>query len=148
MSPKIGAIFPEVFRHLFQKPATVHYPFVKGFVPKGLRGKPVMDPHLCIGCKMCERDCPSEAIEIHQAEPKAEAKPAEAAPKVEAAAADGSAKPAKEKVKKEFFMVFYLDRCTHCAQCEEVCPRKAIVMDEHFEDAALSREALKFVYKL
>jgi len=46
MSLKLGAMLPEVLRHLFKKPATVPYPFQKLQVPKRYRGSPVMDPPL------------------------------------------------------------------------------------------------------
>jgi len=48
MSLKLGAMLPEVVRHLFRKPATVQYPFEKLELPKKFRGSPVMDPALCI----------------------------------------------------------------------------------------------------
>ena len=129
MSIKLGAMFPEVFRHLFKKPATVQYPFEKNTVPKDLRGNPVMNPDLCIGCHMCERDCPAEAIEIAQ---------------------QGETTTAEGKVKKRFMMTLYIDRCCHCAQCEESCPvkpAKAIRMNQEFEDAAFDRGSLKVIYK-
>jgi len=126
MSLKLGAMLPEVLRHLFKKPATVQYPFQKLQVPKRYRGTPVMDPPLCIGCQMCVRDCPSEAIEINK---------------------ESETTDAEGKTKKSFSMTLYLDRCTHCAQCEEVCPKKAIHLDETFEHAAFDRGALKFIYK-
>jgi formate hydrogenlyase subunit 6/NADH:ubiquinone oxidoreductase subunit I len=119
-------MLPEVLRHLFKKPATVQYPFQKIGVPKGFRGRPVMDPNLCIGCQMCVRDCPSEAIEIHK--------------ESETTSAEG-------KVVKKFSMTFYLDRCSHCAQCEEVCPKKAIHLNQDFEDGAFDRGSLKYIYK-
>jgi hydrogenase-4 component H len=126
MRLKIGAMLPEVFRQLFKKPATVPYPFQKLQVPQTLRGNPVMNPGLCAGCRMCERDCPSEAIAIQK---------------------DSETTDEQGKVKKNFSMIFYLDRCTHCAQCEESCPKKAITMDNRFEDAAFNRESFKIVYK-
>lgn len=129
MSLRLGAMLPEVFRHLFKRPATVLYPFEKNTVPKGLRGRPVMDPDKCIGCKMCERDCPAEAIEIKQ--------------ESETTAGDG-------KVKRRYSMTLYIDRCAHCAQCEEVCPvkpEKAVRLNEFFEEAVFDRGALKFIYK-
>jgi len=144
MTLKIGAMVPELVRHLFRRPATVLYPFEKFTLPQGFRGKPVMDPMLCIGCRMCERDCPAEAIEIHEDPdtPPPAPEPASSEP----AGTDAAAKPFKPK--RQFYMVYYLDRCTHCAQCAETCPRKAIVMDGQYEDAAFSRDALRFVYKI
>jgi len=47
-----------------KKPATVRYPFEKLPPVEGLRGKPVWDMVKCIGCGLCERDCPTLAIEM------------------------------------------------------------------------------------
>ena len=44
MKLKLAAMLPEIARHLFRKPATVEVPFQSIPQPKGLRGKPVMDP--------------------------------------------------------------------------------------------------------
>jgi formate hydrogenlyase subunit 6/NADH:ubiquinone oxidoreductase subunit I len=126
MNLKIGAMLPEVIRQLFKKPATVQYPFERNKVPATLRGKPVMNPGLCVGCKMCERDCPSEAITIQKVSETTDE---------------------QGKVKRNFSMTFYLDRCTHCAQCEESCAKRAITMDNCFEDAAFNRDSLKIIYR-
>jgi hydrogenase-4 component H len=126
MSLKLGAMLPEVMRHLFKKVATVPYPFQKLKVAKGFRGRPVMDAKLCIGCQMCVRDCPSEALEINKESERTDE---------------------QGKVIKSFSMTLYLDRCTHCAQCEEICPKKAVTLDEQYEEAAFDRGALKFIYK-
>ena len=115
---KVGVFVPELLRHLFKKPATVDYPFVKLEVPEGFRGTPQLTPALCIVCKACERDCPAEAIEIT---PVAEAD-------------------------KTFRMIIHNDRCIHCAQCVDSCPttpKKAMDMDDLFEIAAFDRHALK-----
>lgn len=47
-----------------KKPVTVRYPFEKLPPVEGLRGKPVWDMAKCIGCGLCERDCPTVAIEM------------------------------------------------------------------------------------
>jgi len=54
----------ELLSHLFRKPATEKYPFVKVEVPEGFRGKQVYDINLCISCGLCSRDCPAKAIEM------------------------------------------------------------------------------------
>ena len=60
----ISPMIKEVFSHLFLKPATGKYPFVKAEVPEGFRGKQVFDISLCISCGLCSRDCPAKAIEM------------------------------------------------------------------------------------
>ena len=51
------------------------------------------------------------------------------------------------KVKRRFSMTLYVDRCAHCAQCEEVCPAKpdkAVTLNDFFEEAAFDRGASIF----
>jgi len=115
MKVKIPSFMPEVLRHLFRKPATVKYPFVKLEVPKGFRGSPVFHSAKCIGCMICVKDCPAEAIEIIRV----------------------------SETEKKFKMILHNDRCIHCAQCEESCPTKTYVMDQEFELAVFDRHKLK-----
>jgi NAD(P)H-quinone oxidoreductase subunit I len=115
---KIAVFLPELFRHLFRKPATVDYPFQKLEVPKDFRGTPFLHPEICIVCKACERDCPAEAIEITSV----------------------------NEAEKMFKLVIYNDRCIHCAQCVDSCPTnpvKAMEMDALFELADFDRHDLK-----
>ena len=60
----VSQMVKEVLSHLFIKPATGKYPFVKAQVPAGFRGKQVFDINLCISCGLCSRDCPAKAIEM------------------------------------------------------------------------------------
>ena len=46
------------------KPVTQLYPYEKSVVPKGFRGLIQYDLDKCIGCGLCERDCPSKAIQM------------------------------------------------------------------------------------
>ncbi len=125
MRLRLGAMLPEVVRHLFRKPATVEVPFVPVPPPANVRGTPVMDPQKCIGCLRCEKDCPAEAIEIRK--------------HFEFTNEAG-------KNVKRFSMTLYIDRCTHCAQCAESCPVDAIVMDPVYSHPAYDREHLKVIY--
>ncbi len=114
---KIAVFLPELLRHLFKKPATVDYPFVKLEVPKDFRGTPFLDPSMCIVCRACERDCPAEAIEITSV----------------------------NEAEKRFRMVIHNDRCIHCAQCVDSCPTtpKAMHIDSLHEIADDSRHKMK-----
>jgi formate hydrogenlyase subunit 6/NADH:ubiquinone oxidoreductase subunit I len=60
----VSPMLKEVLSHIFKKPATCKYPFVKAEVPEGFRGKQVFDIGLCISCGLCSRDCPAKAIEM------------------------------------------------------------------------------------
>jgi NADH-quinone oxidoreductase subunit I len=126
---KAGIFIPELLGNLGKAPVTGGYPFVKIHVPEGFRGVPRLRPDTCLGCKACVRDCTSEAIEIEQKPPSPSDPPPE---------------KGRNPVKK-FRMILYLDRCIHCARCAEVCPKDAIYLDQEFEVANFTREALRIV---
>ena len=66
----VSPMIKRVFSHLFTKPATCKYPFVKAEVPDDFRGKQVFDISLCVSCGLCSRDCPSKAIEMVEVDGK------------------------------------------------------------------------------
>jgi formate hydrogenlyase subunit 6/NADH:ubiquinone oxidoreductase subunit I len=73
MGKKKSSVTPMVkalLSHLFRKPATGKYPFVKAEVPEGFRGRQVYDINLCISCGLCSRDCPAMAIEMVEVDGK------------------------------------------------------------------------------
>lgn len=107
----------QVLNSLFKKPATVRYPAEKLEMPEKIRGKIVFDPAACIGCKMCERDCPAGAIKITKI-------------------AD-----------KQFEAEIRLDKCIYCAQCVDSCPRKALRFTSEIELAGPKADKLKAVYR-
>ena len=111
-----GRMFSQVLHSAMRKPITVRYPFVKVEMPKRFRGKIAFNPTTCIGCKICERDCPSAAIFI------------------------------RKIADKKFECDIDLARCIYCAQCVDSCPKKSLVTTEDFELAQLSRGKLKVVY--
>lgn len=109
---KLGSILPEAFKNLFKKPATVGYPFTAAVIADKFRGKVKFTQSLCIGCKLCMRDCPADAIEIIKV-------------------AD-----------KKFKMFYRMDRCIYCAQCVNTCPKKALEMTEKFDLADYDKSRL------
>ena len=110
---RIGAMLGDIGRSLFKKPATEFYPFIKKGTPERLRGALNFDAGKCTGCKICVRDCPANAVEIHVI----------------------------DKATKRFVLRFYSDRCTFCAQCVVSCNFDSLGMShEQWELAALSRE--------
>lgn len=105
----------QLLSSLVSKPATHRYPFEKAVMPANFRGKLKFYPEKCIGCKLCMRDCPSNAIQINKVGDK------------------------------RFEAVFSLDRCMYCAQCVEICPKKALGITPEFELAQLDRKNLKVI---
>lgn len=111
---KIGTMLGEIVPSLFKKPATDLYPFERNPAPERLRGRLVWDADKCVGCNLCVKDCPTEAIKIYTLDKKA----------------------------KRFVMRYYTDRCIFCSQCVENCRFGALEMSNtDWELATLEREA-------
>jgi formate hydrogenlyase subunit 6/NADH:ubiquinone oxidoreductase subunit I len=109
----IATMLKDVLTSLVQPPVTERYPFERPPVPPRLRGMLTWDPKKCIGCGICVRNCPSEALELNVIDRK----------------------------EKRFVMRYRVDRCLFCAQCVISCPRDALAMSsERWELAALSKE--------
>ncbi len=118
------------FRNLFRKPVTVQYPAVKRPIPQRWRGGTfalTIDPKTgeenCIGCKLCEKICPSEIIVVE----------------MEKHSGRGWAKG----------FILNLQACLQCELCVQVCPTDAIVMlyqlgtvTSQREDLILNKEKL------
>jgi len=114
-----GKMLKQVLGSIFKKPATTDYPFHKkeSDTPDRFRGKLLFHPEMCIGCKMCMRDCPANAITI------------------------------RKIADKEFEADIDLGKCIYCAQCVDICPKKALEATKKFELASLLREKLKITFK-
>jgi ech hydrogenase subunit F len=67
---RISPMWKRTVSHIFTKPATTKYPFVKPQLPDDFRGQQVFDIKLCISCGLCSRDCPAKAIEMVEVEGK------------------------------------------------------------------------------
>jgi len=61
-----GKMFREALKHLLKKPATIKYPAESANIPERFRGKLKFYAEKCIGCKLCMKDCPSDAIHIEK----------------------------------------------------------------------------------
>lgn len=55
-------------RNLFQGPATVLYPIQKKETYSNTRGRVEITIEDCISCGMCQRSCPTGAIEVQKAD--------------------------------------------------------------------------------
>jgi formate hydrogenlyase subunit 6/NADH:ubiquinone oxidoreductase subunit I len=111
-----GRMAGEVLRHVMMKPATVPYPFGPADLPKDYRGKIQFIAVKCVGCKLCQKDCPSQALVINKVGDK------------------------------RFEAVFQLDRCIYCAQCVDSCAKHAMLWTSEFELATLDKSTLRIVY--
>ena len=111
-----GKMVYEVLKSIGRKPATVLYPFVRVEMPPRFRGKIAFTSAKCIGCKMCMRDCPTNAITINKVG------------------------------EKRFEAVFDNDRCIFCAQCVDTCPKEALASTPEYELAVLDRSQLKTTF--
>jgi len=130
---RISPIFKRAASHIFTKPATTQYPFVKPVLPSDDRGKTVYTVDSCnvidIGagsdeltldvksivgsnCRVCVRDCPAVAIEIVEVE-------------------GGRKRPQID-----------FNKCIFCHQCVETCPRGAIKSSIFYELATTDKCAL------
>lgn len=107
-----GKMFSQAVKSLFKKPATINYPAQKANFPAGFRGKLTFDPSVCVGCKLCMKDCPSHAIEILPGE------------------------------EGKFRAVVHLDKCIYCGQCTDSCRKGALRCTTEFELAAYERGSL------
>jgi formate hydrogenlyase subunit 6/NADH:ubiquinone oxidoreductase subunit I len=108
-----GKIIKQVLMTFAKKPATVCYPFVKTDMPKKFRGRLIFHADKCVGCGMCVKDCPSNAITITKVGDKM------------------------------FHAEIDLGKCIYCAQCVDSCFKKALEITSKFELASLDRETLK-----
>lgn len=114
-------------RNVLRKPTTVHFPAVRRQRPERFRASFALlhdEPgdELCIGCKACERICPSEVITVD-----AEKRESSVTGK-----------------KRSYAKVFTLDQnaCIFCELCVQVCPTDAIVMTRTTQEPAFSRQTL------
>jgi len=113
---KPGKMVVEVLQNAMREPATTTYPAVKIVMPDKFRGKIVFTSEKCIGCKACERDCPSNAIHITKVG------------------------------EKMFQCDIDLDKCIYCAQCVDSCPKDALEATREFELAQLDRSKFRITY--
>jgi len=113
---KPGRVIWEVLGSVFKKPATVLYPAEKTVKPPRLRGRITFFPEKCIGCKLCMKDCPANAIFITKVG------------------------------EKQFECDIRLDRCVYCAQCVDSCMKKALEVTPDFELAQIDKNKLKVHY--
>ncbi len=97
----------------------VPYPFKPVEAPPEYRGRPYIDPKLCIGCGACSRACPPDAI-IYITD-------------------------YEQGVRK---IVLDVSRCIRCARCEEICPTNAVKLTREYELATPDKNDLVEIIEL
>ncbi len=65
---KIFTIGKTIIKNIFSKPATLMYPKIKRKFAYKSRGKINIDIDKCIYCSICQKKCPSNAINVKRNE--------------------------------------------------------------------------------
>jgi NADH-quinone oxidoreductase subunit I len=114
-------------RNAFRRPTTVEFPDVQRERPERFRSSFALlhdegGDERCVGCKACERICPSQVISVT----------------TEKREAPGSGKM------RAYASEFVLDAnaCIYCELCVQVCPTDALVMVKPPEEPKFSRQEL------
>jgi formate hydrogenlyase subunit 6/NADH:ubiquinone oxidoreductase subunit I len=113
----IGTMFQDIVESFFKKPATRLYPAESIAPPERYRGVLSFNPSLCTGCKLCVKDCPSDAIDL----------------------------VILDRAAKQYVMKYHMDRCIYCGQCMINCKFKCISMsNQDWEHAALNKNFMVY----
>ena len=117
MSRRIpGKITGDALRHLLKKPATISYPKGEMVIDPNYRGKLVFDAENCIGCYLCMRDCPANAIFVENL---------------------------GTKENKDFICRLNLAHCVFCGQCAESCSKNCITLTPRVELSSVDKTELE-----
>lgn len=109
---KLGAVLYEAIISFFKKPVTSEYPYKKRTIHKSYAGMISFEQKKCIGCQICVRNCPSNAIKITKV------------------------------AEKVFSCELSLVNCIFCSQCVFSCPKKALHTTDNFELAEIDKSKL------
>ncbi len=108
-------VLKKALANTFKKPITIHYPIEPSPAPEGFRGKHVIYFKKCIGCGLCGKNCPSNAIKLKK--------------KVK----QMKLKKIVHQVIRHFIDSIDLSKCVFCGLCQDICPVKAIKLTQKFD---------------
>ena len=90
------SIISAILNAFFRPSETVDYPKGPLSLAEKFRGAIVFDTEKCIGCGLCVRNCPADALHMDK------------------------------KSRDEYKLIYYPARCAYCGQCEDNCRHGAI----------------------
>ncbi|MBG0785901.1 MAG: 4Fe-4S binding protein [Anaerolineaceae bacterium] len=102
---------------LFSRPDTVQYPHSSLVLPEGFRGAIDFNPEYCIGCGLCVRDCPSNALELIR------------------------------ESREVYQLRYYPTRCAFCGQCQSTCSRGAIAHSNRIVPSTANADEIVEIFK-
>lgn len=120
---RLGTMLGDVIRAVVRPPVTQLYPQERpegaAASPRRLRGQLLWDPTKCVGCGLCAKECPANALEVFTLDRKA----------------------------KRFVIRYHVDRCMFCGQCVESCRFGCLEMAaDRWELASTHRDVFTFTY--
>ena len=110
-------MIPLMLGMFVKKADTSLYPAIQANVADRFRGMLAFDAERCVGCKLCQKVCPTNALEIDKIE-------------------------TDNTEEKRFTAVVQLDKCIFCGQCVDSCRKGALCNTSNFELANGDRSAL------
>lgn len=130
MKKKWGTMIPLMLGMFVKKTETSLYPAIQANVADKFRGMLAFEAELCVGCRLCQKVCPTSAIEIEKIE------------KVEKIESIEKSEETYNTEEKRYSAVVQLDKCIFCGQCVDACRKGALCNTANFELACADKSAL------